>query len=225
MSTYAEYVSLFSQTWSKQSYGLLDYEAKDLNSQKLKIRASVNLQRKCNKLMIREEQGRREEKFERREKERREEGKRKRMEEVCKEEEKEDQRSSEEDEKEEGGPVEEGVMEDEIDKREEEEESRRKEGEVNEKEKEGRRKEKEKGERIVKKITGEKEKLCKIVKVEENFFLGPWREGLKVGFDALWMVLGHKNYKREENYALNERDVFKIGRMTFKVMNVIKYLN
>ena len=239
MTSYSEYVSLFSQTWSKQSYGLLDYEAKDLNSQKLKIRASVILQRKYNRLMISE---RRKEGRGRREKEGgrkgdgsrwEKEGKGRRMDELWKEEEKEDQRSSEEEEKEEEEGDEEGEMEDEKEERREEmEREKREEEEVRKgkegdgREEEGRMREKEEVEvernekEMTKKLTGEEENLCKIVKVEESFFLGPWKEGLKLGFEGLWMVLGHKNYKREDDYNLNERDVFKTGRMTFKVLTV-----
>lgn len=243
MSTYAEYISLFSQTWSKQSYGLLDYEAHNLNSQKLKIHASVYLQRKYNRLMISERRAEDkrggEEETERREERRgRENERRKFIEKVCKEEKKEDQRSSDEDEKEEEEEEEEERMDDDqIESREKEENSRRKEVElqimekinekegVGKKEEEGKSRKKMNGEEMVRKRSGEKENLCKIVKIEESFFLGPWREGFKGGVEALWMVLGHKNYKREEDYILNERDVFKLGRMTFKVMNVITDLN
>lgn len=66
------------------------------------------------------------------------------------------------------------------------------------------------------------EKLCSISKEKGEFYIQNWRENIDSNFNAkdLWMVIGSKRFESKSSFLLNEGDVFKVGRMAFRVLQV-----
>lgn len=65
------------------------------------------------------------------------------------------------------------------------------------------------------------ETLCAIAGVYENFYINNIKSSEnEFGPKDLWLVIGHKTYEPKKDYKLKIGEIFKIGRMGFKVLQV-----
>lgn len=67
------------------------------------------------------------------------------------------------------------------------------------------------------------ESLCNISKLNGAFYISNWREISNSNFNAkdLWEVVGKKKRSCRPNVLLTEDTIFKIGRLAFRVLQVI----
>ena len=78
-------------------------------------------------------------------------------------------------------------------------------------------------ENLAKELDLKNEKLCIISKDKGEFYIQNWRENIDSNFNAkdLWMVIGSKRFESKSSFLLNEGDVFKVGRMAFRILQVV----
>ena len=57
-----------------------------------------------------------------------------------------------------------------------------------------------------------------------GYFVSNWRDSCpNFTVKDLWMVIGSKNFENKSNYILQQGDVFKAGRLAFKILQVIYF--